>query len=222
MGRIKEWNELFERMTLTEDFEAVMAEDFASVATEPSDMENDEAVYIRRYALLERIPEVKSGGMSAEKRKREVFASEDFVNMSVEQISFASEKIEELTEEFEAIKEHYGFEGYREDTVFAENGQKMRETYEEERQKERLLGKKDIDWSEEEFFEGSDMRLTEERTGQILDYAQKTAAESKKHEIRIEMVNDTKRTEDALMDEMLEEMTARLCAMMAKGTDGIY
>lgn len=56
----------------------------------------------------------------------------------------------------------------------------------------------------------------------ILSGGARETKDARKHEIKVEMISREGSGEDFDMDEMLEKMTEQLCAMMAKGADGIY
>lgn len=73
-----------------------------------------------------------------------------------------------------------------------------------------------------EAFIERDMKLSKNRVERVLDSVIGKGEGLNKHDIKIEMVNKPSENDMLDMDDILDEMTQRLCEMMNKGADGIY
>lgn len=238
MGRIKEWNEVFEKSIFAEDFFALISELYDKELEETAFVkrlyaeENDAGVYVRmpyKEAFEEAIGEDEQRGLYSMPEKMagriksgrsewygEVEIEEGFKNP----ISYAPKALKEWERLFDAALGIKDFEDYRAEGVDLAQEMRRADTFTEgvEREEDYRFerGAADV------LVKQGGIKLSGERLKRILDYNMKKDPEGRKHEIRVQMVNDKKETEDMDFDEMLEEMTTRLCAMMAKGTDGIY
>ena len=230
MGRIKEWNEVFEKSVFAEDFFALISELYkedeeAVLVRRLYGEEKDTGVYVRMpysEAFEEamgkdgqrgfyNVPEKMAGRIKSGRSKLygEAESEEGFKNP----ISYAPKALEEWERLFDAALGIKDFEDYRAEGVDLAQEMRRAETFTEEAER--------VEAADALVKQGG-IKLSGERLKKILDYNVKKDPEGRKHEIRVQMVNDKKDAEDMDFDEMLEEMTTRLCAMMAKGTDGIY
>lgn len=243
MGRIKDWDRLFERTEESGDFEAVLLEF-------PLEEDEGDEEYVGLYEKGEayfrsfRAVAEKDGG----RYKNETMLSEAFPKGAKRAKMTARESLEETfeayrREEARLAVEHEArllFENAYEvlsgseeeiysplevkEGIFVQDGVLFEEaepSVEAEWAVEREgLLIESMRWDEASRAEG--VRLTEEMRKAILDTPAKKEGSTRKHEIRVEMVSGEAHKEGEDMDELIEEMTARLCAMMMKGSDGIY
>ena len=215
MGRIKDWNVLLDWVFTDENFEAVMLD----VPYEEKLGGLPEEV----FAKWQRTPGAVK--MAEDREKADINEMnaliEEQVFKAIESYAGCEEKLySDMAEAFENVQQNYSFEadiGY----ALEENAPVIWSALESRTQAVWSLPKTDIRADEAELSEESGMRLTREKTDRMLDCVLRADEGIQKQEIRIETVSSAK-SDGADVDDMLDEMTARLCAMMAKGTDGIY
>lgn len=243
MGRIKDWNRLLERMEESGDFEAVLSE------ASGEENEGDEE-YVMPCKTGETDFQ-GFGGMGAEDRKghkNERILNKNFRGDEKRTKMTARESIRMAFEAFESeearLNAEYETRLLYENAYGALSGSEE-EIYLPREAKEALCVSGGalpeaaeppgaVEWAFE--CEGllpdcltgdlasreEGVRLTEKMRKTILDTTAKREKDTRKQEIRVEMVSGDGGRKEEDMDELIDGMTARLCAMMMKGSDGIY
>ncbi len=234
MGKVKDWNGLINKAVAQEAFEAVLTllpyEKTLDVLYESSAEAKSEVSFADKYikaereinAFMAREEEFFEAGRrmtalvkkSEERESAERRFSEKLLSVPEE------ESFGEAFTTFEGEKRRYAFETEEkrnEDEAFS--AEELFNTISAEQEYFYVEHK---DAEEMKLWEKSGMKLSKERVGRILDGAVKSDEGTRKHEIKVEMLKREAEGDRDDMDEILEEMTARLCAMMSRGADGIY
>ncbi len=230
MGKVKEWTSIINMLAEGDMFDAVLTflpyEEWAE--------KEKRGGAKRGYAIKE--------GQSAiwNEEIKEASAREEIFETSLYEVrrSVKEEALVSLADFWENVPEAFLEEGFI-DHAFSEYEKRVRYAYENEgdfteyAHNSEALGTLnsaledfgygyDKEDNKEAFGRDLDMKLSRDMRERILESVLKESQESCRNEIRVEMVNESKKGEDVDMDELIEEMTARLCDMMTRGADGIY
>lgn len=240
MGRVRDWSILFMISEAMDSFDALLT-DFPH-----EDML--EAFYVRRERENEAEERLRDVWENAEKMKRqETETFERYVPSYNERVILPIRKrlfwMEEEETFFESLNNSrlnvdplMGVEAVE---AFYENKIAMPKTWEEDvlrlgtaeavevksfREEERgkaFWGEAVAAFGEEGFVEDG-MTLTKSERERVIESTVKKEETGRRHEIRVEMKSGDPDREVDDADEIIERMTERLCAMMARGADGIY
>lgn len=223
MGRVRDWSMLF---MISDSFEAML--------TEFPYEELIDAFYVRRDTE-EREEKRLDAVLERERRirRREKELDEGYVPFFDEKVIlpmrrrlFIEEEEEELLKSIdkkpfavslmEAEEEMWAFyEGVRLLSAFGEESFFLKE------EDEGFFKEGNLVFEEEDSISDS-VTLSPRERERVIESTVKKEEGGRRHEIRVEMVKGETPGDGEDADDIIEKMTERLCAMMARGSDGIY